>query len=306
MSADLAVYTRGLVRRFGKFTAVDGVDLDVPWGAIFGFLGANGAGKTTTIRMLCGLLAPTAGTAIVSGVDVVRRPEQVKARIGYMAQKFSLYNDLTVAENIRFFADAYLVPRRRMAARRDFVLETTGLQGQQHLLTKTLPVGIKQRLALACSLLHEPRVLFLDEPTAGVDPLSRRAFWRLIHQLAETGVTVFVTTHHLDEAENCHTVVFMQDGRTVGIGAPRVLRAEADRGEMVRVHVRDGAALRAHPAVVEAAAMGAHWHARLRSPDDVAPLAAALGVQVEVVRPTLEDVFLEACRADRAQREASP
>ena len=175
MSADVAVHTRGLVKRFGRFTAVDGIDLDVERGAIFGFLGANGAGKTTAIRMLCGLLKPSGGVAVVDGVDVVRRPERVKSRIGYMAQKFSLYDDLTVDENIRFFADAYLVPRKRLADRRDHVLRSTDLVGQDRIITKTLPVGIKQRLALACALVHEPRVLFLDEPTAGVDPLSRRS-----------------------------------------------------------------------------------------------------------------------------------
>jgi len=302
MSADLAVVSRGLVKRFGAFTAVDGMELDVPYGAIFGFLGANGAGKTTTIRMLCGLLRVTSGTATVDGVDVVHNPEGVKARIGYMAQKFALYSDLTVDENIRFFSDVYLVPHRKMSARRDFVLDTTGLRGSEDRLTKTLPVGIKQRLALACALVHEPKVLFLDEPTAGVDPLQRRTFWRLIHKLSDEGTTVFVTTHHLDEAENCHTVLFMQDGRTVGLGSPRELRDAADNGDLVRARVDDPAVLRSSPRVRDITPMGAQWHVRLRSPDDAEPLSAELGVPVHRIRPSLEDVFLEACRVDEEAR----
>jgi len=296
--SELAVHTRGLVRRFGSFTAVDGIDLDVERGAIFGFLGANGAGKTTAIRMLCGLLQPTGGEAIVDGVDVVREPERVKARIGYMAQKFSLYDDLTVDENIRFFADAYLVPRERLAERRAEVLARTSLAGQEHRITSTLPVGIKQRLALACALIHEPRVLFLDEPTAGVDPLSRRAFWWQIHELRNNGVTVFVTTHHLDEAENCTQVLFMQAGRSVGLGAPRDLRDAADRGDLVHVEGTDAATLNRSPRVRDVVPMGAGWHVRLRSADDAAPLAAEHGVKVDRVRPSLEDVFLEAIARD--------
>lgn len=298
MSDDLAVQARGLVRRFGAFTAVDGIDLAVARGSIFGFLGANGAGKTTAIRMLCGLLAPSEGEAHVDGIDVVRRPDEVKARIGYMAQKFSLYDDLTVTENIRFFADAYLVPRARLAARRDAVLASTGLAHAQHTLTATLPVGIKQRLALACALVHEPRILFLDEPTAGVDPLSRRSFWRQIHRLRTEGVTIFVTTHHLDEAENCTEVLFMQDGRCVGQGAPRALRAESDRSDLVRIGDVDIDTLRDTGLVRDITPMGSVWHARLLRPDDREALQRTLGVPVDVIRPSLEDVFLEAIRVD--------
>jgi ABC-2 type transport system ATP-binding protein len=301
VSADVAVRVKGLVKRFGRFTAVAGIDLEVERGAIFGFLGANGAGKTTAIRMLCGLLKPTAGEAFVDGVDVVRRPEQVKSRIGYMAQKFSLYDDLSVGENIRFFADAYLVPRGRVAARRDEVLRSTDLVGQEGVVTKTLPVGIKQRLALACALVHEPQVLFLDEPTAGVDPLSRRAFWRQIHLLRTRGVTVFVTTHHLDEAENCTEVLFMQAGRSVGLGPPRRLREQADRGDRVEIEGVAAEVLRGSSRVVELTPMGATWHARLRSADDVSPLAAELGVEVRRIRPSLEDVFLDAIREEGAR-----
>lgn len=296
MSADLALTATALTRRFGSFVAVDGVDLQVPRGAIFGFLGANGAGKTTTIRMLCGLLAPTSGSATVDGVDVVRDPDGVKARIGYMAQKFSLYDDLSVDENIRFFADVYLVPRKQMRSRRDAVLESVGLQDRAKTITKTLPVGIKQRLALACALVHQPRVLFLDEPTAGVDPLSRRSFWAQIHHLSAAGVTIFVTTHHLDEAENCHTVVFMRDGKSVGLGPPRALRQAADRGDMFRVEGVDRAQLVASPLVKEFTPMGSRWHVRLKEPASIDDFRAALRCEAARIAPSLEDVFIEACQ----------
>ena len=295
-SEGVAVEVHGLVKRFGRFTAVDGIDLTVPRGAIFGFLGANGAGKTTAIRMLCGLLRPSDGSALVDGVDVVRQPEQVKARIGYMAQKFSLYDDLTVDENIAFFADAYLVPREKLAERRKEVLERTELIGRESVITKTLAAGIKQRLALACALVHEPRILFLDEPTAGVDPLSRRAFWWQIHRLRKRGVTIFVTTHHLDEAENCTQVMFMQAGRCVALGTPRELRDAADVGDMVSIEGVGAEALRGSPRVEEFVPMGASWQVRLRSPSDAEPLAQELGVAVTRVRPSLEDVFIAAIR----------
>lgn len=292
---DLAVHTRGLTRRFGSFVAVDHVDLDVPRGSIYGFLGPNGAGKTTTIRILCGLLRATEGVAVVDGVDVVRDPEGVKDRIGYMSQKFSLYEDLTVDENIRFFADVYLVPRARFAARREFALHTAGLLGREGDLTGILPVGIKQRLALGCAVLHEPRILFLDEPTAGVDPLSRRAFWKLIHTMRQQGVTVFVTTHYMDEAENCGVVAFIRSGRLVGLGTPRDLRRQGDHGDLVRVRGVDRDAILANPRVRAVTPMGAAWHVRLHSPGDREPLGAELGAEVTPVSPTLEDVFLEAC-----------
>ncbi len=293
--SELAVEAQKLRRVFGRFVAVDDIDLRVPRGSIYGFLGPNGAGKTTTIRMLCGLLRPSAGQATVDGVDVVRDPESVKARIGYMSQKFALYNDLTVDENIRFYGDVYLVPRRRLAERRDFALRMADLRGREKAITGTLPVGIKQRLALGCAVLHEPQVLFLDEPTAGVDPLSRRSFWRLIHTMRQTGVTVFVTTHYMDEAENCGTVAFIRSGQLVGLGAPRQLRRDGDRGDLVRLKGVERAALLAHASVRSATPMGAAWHVKLHAADDAATLARDLGVAVEPVTPSLEDVFLDAC-----------
>ncbi|MGQ9655092.1 MAG: ABC transporter ATP-binding protein, partial [Thermodesulfobacteriota bacterium] len=197
----VAVRVRGLTRRFGAFTAVDKIDLDVLDGEIFGFLGPNGAGKSTTIRMLCGLLNPSEGTGTVAGYDLLTQPDRIKEHIGYMSQRFSLYEDLTVGQNLRFYMGIYGIPRARRAERVAFAMEVAGLKGREEALARELATGWRQRLALACAVLHEPPVLFLDEPTSGVDPISRRRFWDLIHGLAQTGTTVFVTTHYMDEAE---------------------------------------------------------------------------------------------------------
>ncbi|MEW6681487.1 MAG: ATP-binding cassette domain-containing protein [Nitrospirota bacterium] len=233
--AEVAVQAQDLTMRFGAFTAVDRVSFSVRRGEIFGFLGPNGSGKTTTIRILCGLLAPTAGQATVAGYDVGRQPEAVKARIGYMSQRFSLYEDLTVGENIAFFAGAYGVPAAELPARRDWALTLAGLSGADTRLVRSLSGGLKQRLALACAVLHEPEVLFLDEPTAGVDPLSRRRFWDLIYHLSDRGVTVFVTTHYMDEAEHCHTLGLLYSGRLIALGSPEELRTGMRAGEMLEL-----------------------------------------------------------------------
>jgi ABC-2 type transport system ATP-binding protein len=219
-----AVTLRDLERRFGDFIAVNRISLDVGRGEIFGFLGPNGAGKSTTIRMLCGLLEPTAGRGTVAGYDILTEREQIKRRIGYMSQKFSLYEDLTVAENIAFFSGIYGIPRALKAERRDWVLEMADLREHRRTLAGELPGGWKQRLSLGCALLHEPPVLFLDEPTSGVDPLSRRAFWDLIYQMAERGVTVFVTTHYMEEAEYCDRLALIYRGEIVAMGTPRELK----------------------------------------------------------------------------------
>ena len=215
-----AIEVRGLTRRFGQFVAVDQLSFDVRRGEIFGFLGSNGAGKSTTIRMLCGLLRPTSGTATVGGVEVTRDPEGVKQRIGYMSQRFSLYELLTVDQNIAFFGGIYGLDEQRLARRRDFVLEMAGLKGRETALARDLSGGWRQRLALGCAILHEPTILFLDEPTGGVDPLSRRQFWRLIDVLSNAGVTVLVTTHYLDEAERCHRVALIHAGKLATLGTP--------------------------------------------------------------------------------------
>jgi ABC-2 type transport system ATP-binding protein len=219
-----AVLTRDLVKRFGEFTAVDRVTLSVAKGEIFGFLGPNGAGKSTAIRILCGLLAPTAGQALVNGFDVASQPERVKRSIGYMSQKFSLYDDLTVEENLDFFGGVYGVPRPRRKRRMAYALKMAGLLEERGTLTRALAGGWKQRLALGCAVLHEPPVLFLDEPTSGVDPIARRRFWDLIYDMAASGSTVLVSTHYMDEAEYCHRLALMYRGRVIACGSPEELK----------------------------------------------------------------------------------
>ncbi len=222
---DVAVETQGLTKRFGAFVALDDLTLSVARGEVFGFLGSNGAGKTTAIRALCGLLRPTSGRARVLGLDVVAEPEAVKRRIGYMSQRFSLYEDLTVAQNLAFWGGAYGLRGAALRERAAWAVGMADLRGREGALTGALPGGWKQRLALACAVLHRPEVLFLDEPTSGVDPLSRRRFWGLIDGLAGEGVTVFVTTHTLDEAEHCHRLALMHAGRLVALGTVDELRA---------------------------------------------------------------------------------
>ena len=225
-----AIEVRHLTRRFGAFVAVDDVTFDVRQGEIFGFLGSNGAGKSTTIRMLCGLLRPTSGSATVGGVDVSRDPEGVKRRIGYMSQRFSLYEKLTVDQNIAFFGGIYGLSGERLAERRAFALDMAGLRGRESTLTRSLSAGWRQRLALGCAILHQPPIVFLDEPTGGVDPLSRRRFWRLIDDLARGGTTVLVTTHYLDEAENCHRIAIINAGRLAALGTTQELKADFAAG----------------------------------------------------------------------------
>ncbi len=229
-----AVVARGLTRRFGDFVAVDAIDLDVSRGEIFGFLGANGAGKTTAIRMLCGLLAPTSGEASVDGISI-HRAEAVKRRIGYMSQKFSLYGDLTVSENITFYGGVYGLTTDEIKEQSRELISRLGLQPYHNKLTASLPVGFKQRLALGCAVLHQPRILFLDEPTGGVDPVARREFWDLIYELADRGATIFVTTHYMDEAEYCGRVSIMDKGKIVAIGTPGELKQRTATATMQEV-----------------------------------------------------------------------
>lgn len=230
---------RDLVKCFGEFVAVDHVSFQVRKGEIFGFLGPNGAGKSTVIRMLCGLLTPTSGSATVAGFDIGTQPEMVRARLGYMSQKFSLYDDLTVEENIQFFSGIYGVPKSIREERRDYVLHMAGLEDKRHLTTGQLPGGWKQRLALGCAIIHEPPVLFLDEPTSGVDPIARRGFWDLIYQLSEAGRTVFVSTHYMDEAEYCHRLALMYGGRIIAMGVPESLRKELSANPLLRLESSD-------------------------------------------------------------------
>ncbi|HEX7086025.1 MAG TPA: ABC transporter ATP-binding protein, partial [Vicinamibacterales bacterium] len=275
---EAAIVVRNLTRRFGTFTAVDDVSFEVRRGEVFGFLGANGAGKSTTIRMLCGLLRPTSGTALVGGIDVARDPEGVKPRIGYMSQRFSLYEALTVDQNIRFFAGVYGLEGERLDRRRQFVLEMAGLEGRETTRTRELAGGWRQRLALGCAILHEPPIVFLDEPTGGVDPVSRRQFWRLIDHLAASGTTVLVTTHYLDEAEHCERIAVMNAGRLAALGTVAELKSIFADRPIVEVQAADAVqtmqALDAMPEVEKTSLFGTAVHAVLRhgglSPDALA------------------------------------
>ncbi|HSR66404.1 MAG TPA: ABC transporter ATP-binding protein [Acidobacteriota bacterium] len=222
------VQVQDLSRKFGDFVAVDGVSFRVEPGEIFGFLGSNGAGKTTTIRMLCGLLRPTSGEASVEGYDVYLQPERIKQSIGYMSQRFSLYDELTVSENLRFFGGVYGLRGQEGRRRRREIAQRLGLQERRRELTRRLPGGWKQRLALGCAILHDPPILFLDEPTSGVDPIARREFWKLIRALSQQGRTIFVTTHYMDEAEHCHRLALMHAGRIIALDSPRALKRRID------------------------------------------------------------------------------
>lgn len=306
-----AIDVHRLTRRFGDFTAVDELSFSVRPGEIFGFLGSNGAGKSTTIRMLCGLLRPTSGSARVGGVDVGGDPEGVKRRIGYMSQRFSLYEQLTVAQNITFFGGIYGLRRERMTARRAFVLEMAGLKGREDALTGSLSGGWRQRLALGCAVLHEPPIVFLDEPTGGVDPLSRRQFWRLIHELSRAGVTVLVTTHHLDEAEHCHRVAIIDTGRLAALGTVGELKGRFAGRAIVEVRAaRPVEAMRVLDEIAQVektSLFGTAVHAVLgqsgRAPEDVANWLRAAGVEVSgctLVEPSLEDVFIDVAEGSEA------
>ncbi len=308
-----AIEVRSLSRRFGDFVAVDNLSFTVERGEIFGFLGSNGAGKSTTIRMLCGLLRPTSGTALVDGIDVGREPEAVKQRIGYMSQRFSLYELLTVDQNIRFWGGLYGLAGSRIEARREFVIEMAGLRGRETTLARDLSGGWRQRLALGCAILHEPPILFLDEPTGGVDPLARRQFWRLIDDLSQSGVTVLVTTHYLDEAERCHRVALIHAGKLAAIGTTREVKDVFAGRSIAEVRSSDPVRLMkvldAMPSVQKTSLFGTAVHAVFDEPRlDAAKLTAALAAagaaatSVAEVPPSLEDVFLDV--VDRAGRQA--
>jgi ABC-2 type transport system ATP-binding protein len=303
-----AVQAVDLVKKFGDFAAVDGISFTIRRGAIFGFLGPNGAGKTTTIRMLLGLLKPTSGRATVLGFDIVRQTAEVKKRIGYMSQRFSLYDDLTVDENLTFFGRTYGVRGKRLRERKEFVLQMAGLEGRERELTKNLSGGWKQRLALGTAIIHEPEMLFLDEPTAGVDPISRRSFWGLIYELADSGTTVMVTTHYMDEAELCQRLAFIQRGRIIADGSPAGIKEREMRGQVLEIDCDDPSlaipALRAMRAFQEVALYGALIHAVAEDVEALKPQIEGqlrrAGVQVhtmDAIAPSLEDVFISSVRA---------
>ena len=304
-----------LVKRFGAFVSVDDLSLTVARGEVFGLLGSNGAGKTTAIRMLCGLLSPTGGAARVLGFDVGREPEQVKSRIGYMTQRFSLYDDLTVGQNIRFFGGVYGLEGEALRARREWAVQMAGLEGKADLLTRSLPGGWKQRLALACSVLHEPKVLFLDEPTGGVDPISRRRFWNLIDAMAAEGVTIIVTTHYLDEAERCDRIALMHAGRLVALGTVSELKDVFAGRAMLEVScprvLEAQERLEGEDWVLEASVFGTRVHVVVADAEegrgkalDVLGAAGFAPLAVDRILPSLEDVFIHCIEAEEAARIA--
>ncbi len=313
-SAETVVEVQNLAKHFGSFVAVAGISFAVRRGEIFGFLGPNGAGKSTTIRMLCGLLAPTSGGGRVAGFDIVHEAEKIKTRIGYMSQKFSLYDELTVEENIDFYSGIYRLPRDRKAARKDWVLKMAGLLEHRNALAADLSGGWKQRLALGCAVLHEPSILFLDEPTSGVDPNSRRQFWDLIYELSGNGVTVFVTTHYMEESEYCDRLGVIYRGELIALGTPRELKTAHMQEAVLEIECeRPNEAMELVerlPEIKEAALFGRGLHAVARgadAPPAIQAVQSALAgagfrdAKVESIVPTLEDVFVSLIEArDRA------
>ena len=304
----LAVDVRGLTRVFDKFVAVDHIDLQVASGKVFGFLGPNGAGKSTTIRMLCGILRPSGGQGTVGGFDIVRQTEQLKNNIGYMSQRFSLYEDLTVEENLLFFAGVYNVRGAQRDKRIAWAVEMAGLRGREHLKTAELAGGWRQRLALGCAVLHEPPMLFLDEPTSGVDPASRRNFWDMIGELAARGITVFVTTHYMDEAEHCDELALIYGGRVIATGSPAALKREHMSRVLLELECSDlmraFAALKGTPELRGVALFGSNLH--LTADEETAArgaVAARLAAsaitlhRLERIEPSLEDAFVSIVEA---------
>lgn len=306
MAEGPAIVATDLVKRFGDFTAVDHLSLTVAAGEIFGFLGPNGAGKSTTIRMLCGLLVPTAGAGTVAGYDIRRETTAIKRRVGYMSQRFSLYDDLTVEQNITFFGGVYGLKGDRLQARRQWILDMADLHGHRQSLTAMLSGGWKQRLALGCALIHEPAILFLDEPTSGVDPRSRRQFWDLIYDLAGTGITTLVSTHYMDEAEYCDRIALIYRGRLIAAGTPAELKSDHMPDTILEIRCRRPQdrldALAAVPGVREIALFGPGLHAVVATGTDPLPalrqaLADDAGATVERVMPSMEDVFVSLVEA---------
>ena len=302
------VEARKLVKRFGNFTAVAGIDFDVQSGEIFGFLGPNGSGKTTTIRMMLGLLPPTEGTIRTLGVDVKRRPDLIRPRVGYMSQKFSLYNDLTVIENLRFFGRAYGLRNLAFTERIEEAIKMAGLAGKEDARTRDLAGGWRQRLALAAAILHRPELVFLDEPTAGVDPVSRRAFWDLLYEFVAEGITVFVTTHYMDEAEHCHRLALIQRGEIIATGSPREIKMKMMKGQVLELSPDDPARAiailreaqdRGRLQLGDISMYGSLLHAVAPDMDryesHILQELVEAGIDpgnVEVIEPSLEDVFI--------------
>jgi len=297
----IAVKVEGLTRKFGDFVAVDNISLEIKRGEIFGFLGPNGAGKSTTIKMLCGLLMPTSGIGFVGGYDITKKSEEIKKNIGYMSQKFSLYDDLTVEENINFFSGIYGVIKEKRQERKEWVLGMAGLKERKNAITKTLPGGFKQRLALGCAILHEPPILFLDEPTSGVDPISRRNFWNLIYEMSKGGATIFVTTHYMDEADYCDRLALIYRGGIIAEGTPTEMRQKYMLRDVLEIEVdRFVEAMEAlGKKGIETAIFGSLLHATVENAgEDVPHIKKILEEsdikvnRIEKIVPSLEDVFV--------------
>ncbi len=315
MENEIAVQVEGLTKRFGDFTAVDGVSFEIRRGEIFGFIGPNGAGKTTTIRMLLGLIKPTSGTARVLGYDIRGDVRPMRARLGYMSQRFTLYTDLSVDENLTFYGRAYGVRNQQLKNRKKAIVEMAGLVGRERTLTRDLAGGWKQRLALGCAIIHEPELLFLDEPTAGVDPVSRRAFWDLLYELSAGGTTIFVTTHYMDEAEHCHRLAFIQGGRIAALGSPTQVKETVMRGQVLEIDPDDPAralrVLRELDGLDEVALYGALIHvvaegitARRQEIEGVLTSAGIKVRGLDVIAPSLEDVFISSVRESGVRKES--
>jgi len=309
-----AILTEGLTKRFKDFIAVDEVSFAVSPGEVFGFLGPNGAGKTTTIRMLCGILPPSAGRALVGGVDVAVEPERIRSSIGYMSQRFSLYTDLTVWENLTLYAGIYGIPERRVKRRLKEVMEMSALTGKEESMVEDLPTGWRQRLALGCAVLHQPKVLFLDEPTSGVDPAARQAFWELIYQLSSQGTAVLVSTHYMDEAEQCHRIGMIFDGKLVAVDTPTLLK-EKIPGKVYELEAEDTIkateVLRGTPGIAEVSPFGRRLH--ILTEADAPPqgkirkILAGKGISVSSlsgVSPRLEDVFIYLAQKGKSETQS--
>ena len=310
-----SIEARDLEKRFGDFVAVDRISFDILKGEVFGFLGPNGAGKSTTIRMLCGILSPTSGVGTVAGYDLRTQPEKIKQHIGYMSQRFSLYEDLSVEENIDFYGGIYRIPPEKKRGRKEWVIEMAGLSDHRRTKTGFLSGGWKQRLALGCAILHEPPILFLDEPTSGVDPISRRTFWDLIYELSGKGVTVFVTTHYMDEAEYCDRLGLIYRGELAAMGTPEELKTRRMKEEVVEIRCdrpQDAIALlEGLPGVRGAALFGKGIHAVVARAEEAVPrfrkVLAEGGFPVERlerISPSLEDVFVSL--VEEKDREKPP
>lgn len=297
--------TRGLTRKFGDFTAVDRLTLDIEPGTICGFLGPNGAGKSTAIRMLCGILEPSGGQATVAGFDLASQTERIKRRIGYMSQKFSLYEDLTVAENLQFYAGMYSIPWRQRAARVQEMIELAQMKGREGELTANLSGGLRQRLALGCAIISQPKIVFLDEPTSGVSPTSRRAFFNIIQRMANEGTTVIVTTHFMDEAERCNQIAFINRGQLLAFDAPDTLKNNVLDGVLAELELSNAMdwidRIEQQNYVRECSLHGALLHVLLKNENDLPALAALTGGSPVIVTPSLEDVFIALAKKNRKQ-----